>query len=53
MIECNYLQERKEKEKRQQYIYVNFKPAEFLYLLDVMNSVYDKVIADQGICNVP
>ena len=36
----------------QQIVYVNYKLEEFLYLLDVMNSVYDKVIANQPICNV-
>ena len=41
-----------EEEKFQQIVYVNYKLDEFLYLLDVMNSVYDKVIANQPICNV-
>ena len=39
-------------EKFQQIVYVNYKLDEFIYLLDVMNSVYDKVIANQPICNV-
>ena len=39
-------------EKFQQIVYVNYKLDEFVYLLDVMNSVYDKVIANQPICNV-
>ena len=43
---------RKEEEKFQQIVYVNYKLDEFVYLLDVMNSVYDKVIANQPICNV-
>ena len=42
----------KEEEKFQQIVYVNYKLDEFVYLLDVMNSVYDKVIANQPICNV-
>ena len=42
----------KEEEKFQQIVYVNYKFDEFIYLLDVMNSVYDKVIANQPICNV-
>ena len=33
-------------------VYVNNKLDEFVYLLDVMNSVYDKVIANQPICNI-
>ena len=43
---------KKEDEKFQQIVYVNYKLDEFVYLLDVMNSVYDKVIANQPICNV-
>ena len=41
-----------EEEKFQQIVYVNYKLDEFVYLPDVMNSVYDKVIANQPICNV-
>ena len=41
-----------EQEKFQQFVYVNYKLDEFVYLLDVMNSVYDKVIANQPICSV-
>ena len=41
-----------EEEKFQQIVYVNYKLDEFINLLDVMNSVYDKVIANQPICNV-
>ena len=41
-----------EEEKFQQIVYVNYELDEFIYLLDVMNSVYDKVIANQPICNV-
>ena len=43
---------KKEEEKFQQIVYVNYKLDEFVYLLDVMNSVYDKVIANKPICNV-
>ena len=42
---------KKEEEKIQQFVYVNYKLDEFVYLLDVMNSVYKK-IANQPICNV-
>ena len=43
---------KKEEEKFQQIVYVNYKLEEFIYLFDVMNSVYDKVIANQPNCNV-
>ena len=42
----------KGEEKFQQIVYVNYKLDEVVYFLDVMNSVYDKVIANQPICNV-
>ena len=41
---------KKEEEKFQQIVYVNYKLDEFVYLLDVLNSVYDKVIAKQPNC---
>ena len=41
-----------EEEKFQQIVYVNYRLDEFIYLLDVMNSVHDKVIANQPICNI-
>ena len=43
---------RKYEEKFYQIVYVNYKLDEFIYLLDVMNSVYDKVIANEPLCNV-
>ena len=43
---------KKEDEKLQQIVYVNNKIEEFICLLDVMNSVYDKVITHQPICKV-
>ena len=43
---------KKEDEKFQQVVYVNYKLEEFIYLLDVMNSVYDKVITNQHFCSV-
>ena len=43
---------KKEDEKFQQVVYVNYKLKEFIYLLDVMKSVYDKVIINQPIFNV-
>ena len=43
---------KREDKKFQQVVYVNYKLEEFIYLLDVLNSVYDKVITNQPICNV-
>ena len=43
---------KKEEEKFQQIVYVSYKLDEFIYLLDGMISVYDKVIVNQPICNV-
>ena len=55
--ETSYVQVRlfgrkKGEEKFQEIVYVKYKLDELAYLLDVMNSVYDKVIANQPICNV-
>ena len=41
-----------EDEKFQQVVYVNYKLEDFIYLLDLMSSAYDKVITNQPICNV-
>ena len=43
---------KKAEEKFQQIVYVNYRLDDFIYLLDVMNSVYDKLIANQPICNI-
>ena len=43
---------RTDEEKFNQIVYVNYKLHEFIYLLDVMNSVYDKVIANEPPCTV-
>ena len=43
---------RKHEEKINQFVYVNYKLDEFIYLLDVMNSVKDKVIANEPLCYV-
>ena len=43
---------KKEDEKIQQVVYVNYKLEDFICLLDVMYSVYEKVITNQPICNV-
>ena len=42
----------KEDEKFQQVVFVNYKLEEIIYLLDVLSSVYDKVITNQPISNV-
>ena len=42
---------KKEEEKFQQIVYVNYKLDEFVYFLEDMITVYDKVIANQRICN--
>ena len=42
---------KKEDENFQQVVDVKNKLEEFIYLLDVMRSVYDKVITNQPICN--
>ena len=43
---------KKEEEKFQQIFYVIYKLDDFIYLLDVMDSVHDKDITNQPICNV-
>ena len=43
---------KKEDKKFQQVVYVNYTLEKFIYLLDVMNSVYDKVITNNPICKV-
>ena len=42
----------KDDEKFHQVVYVKFKLEEFIYLLDVMNSVYVEVTTNQPICIV-
>ena len=46
------LRRKKEEEKYQQTMYVNYKLDEFVYLSDVMRLVFDEVIANQPVCNV-
>ena len=43
---------KKEEEKFQQIVYVNSKLDDFVYLHHFKNSLYDKVIANEPICNV-
>ena len=51
-IEVRLFGSRKDEEKINQTVYVNYKLEEFIQLLDVINSVYDKVIANEPPCNV-
>ena len=50
--QVSLLGRKKAEEKFQQSVYVNYRLDEFVYPLAVMNSVYDKVIANQPICNI-
>ena len=55
-IEKSYAQVRifakkKKDDKFQQFVYVNYKVEEFIYLIDVMKSVHDNIIAKKPICN--
>ena len=43
---------RMEEENFQQLVYVNYKIDEFIYLLDVVNSVCDKVVNNEQLCNI-
>ena len=43
---------RTDEEKFNQIVYVNYQLDEFIYFLDVMNSVDDKVIDNETLCNV-
>ena len=43
---------KKEDQNFQQIVYVNYKLEEFIFLVDVMNSVYDKFITNQPICKL-
>ena len=44
---------RKKEEKFNQVVYVNNKLVEYIYLFHVMNSVYDKIFANERVlCNV-
>ena len=43
---------KKEEENFLQFVYINYKFDEIVYHFDVMNSMYDKVNANQPICNI-
>ena len=44
-VQLRLLGRRKEEDKLNHIVYVNYKFDEFIYLLGAMNFVYDKVIA--------
>ena len=50
--QVRWFRRKNEEEKLQQIVYVNYNLEEFIYLLDVMDSVYDKVIANQPLCDI-
>ena len=50
--QVQFLASEKEDEKFPQTFYVKYKVEELIYLLDVMDSVYDNVIANKPICKV-
>ena len=50
--QAHFFAMKKEDEKFQQVVYVKYRLEEVICLLDVMNSVYDKVITNQPICYV-
>ena len=51
-VQVRLFRRRKDEEKFNQVVYANYKLDEFIYLLYVMNSVYDKVIDNEPVCNV-
>ena len=50
--QVRFFARKSEDEKFQQDVFVNYKLEEFIYLIGVVNSVYDNVITNQPICNV-
>ena len=50
--QVQFLAKKKEELKLQQIVQVKFELEEFMYLLDVMTSVYDKDNTNKLICNV-
>ena len=51
-VQVRLLGRRKDEENFNQIVYVNYNLDIFYYLLDVMSSVYYKVIANEPLCNV-
>ena len=52
ILKSEYVQKKKEDEKFQQVVDANCELEEYIYLLDAMNSVYDKCITNKRNCNV-
>ena len=50
--QVRFFARKEEDEKFEQVFFVNYESEEFFYLLDIMNSVYDKVFTNQPICIV-
>ena len=50
--QVRFFARKKEDENFQQVVYVKNKVEEIIYLLDVKNSVYFKIINNQPICNI-
>ena len=50
--QLRFFARKKEDENFQEIVYVNFKLEEFICLLDILRSVYYKIITNQPICNV-
>ena len=51
-VQARLFRRRKDEEKFNQIVYVKYKLYEFIYLLDVMISVFDKVIINEPHCFV-
>ena len=51
-VQVRLFERRKDEEKFNQIVYVNYKLQNLFYLLDAINSVYGKVIANEPLCNV-
>ena len=41
-----------EHDKFQQLVFVNYKYDEFLYLLDIINSISDQMLSNESLCNI-
>ena len=50
--QVRFFARKKEDENFQQILYVNNKLGELIYLLHVLNFVFDKVFTNQPICNI-
>ena len=48
--QVRFFPRKKEDKNFQQVTYLNYKLEDFVYLLDVLNSVYDKVVTNKFAC---